>query len=331
MPQIKNFQPRSLEDLSLSSYIQLLKDETGVIFHLRAYETKSMLMKDVSPDLLFRRLEELFICGVPGILQDIVRQRIVEHLIQNFGSLLNECLEITRTCLSFQLLADRLQAERPGFRASPGAQGQEENIQSSSPGASVGVRTPPKICSSNLRYLPLFQQLLIILNSDIKVLDFSKSRDLADAEDTSELCRMLWKIIGEKCEKLEKLVLTRDLTYSSTLNSVIVKGSRLTHLTLKRNVPNNIFLNLVGQSCPLLQELDIASAEVVNDFGMICLLYSDPEQLFLKCWNKDKTVGKVRRSMRVFPQPYFDRPIYDQMENCPRGLRHSCSSTFVYL
>jgi len=35
--------------------------------------------------------------------------------------------------------------------------------------------------------------------------------------------------------------------------------------------------------------------------------------------------------MRVFPQPYFDRPIYDQMENCPRGLRHSCSSTFLYL
>ena len=41
------------------------------------------------------------------------------------------------------------------------------------------------------------------------------------------------------------------------------------------------------------QELDIASAEVVNDFGMVCLLYTDPEQLFLKCWNKDKTVGKV--------------------------------------
>ena len=47
-----------------------------------------------------------------------------------------------------------------------------------------------------------------------------------------------------------------------------------------------------GVCCPD-QELDIASAEVVNDFGMICLLYTDPEQLFLKCWNKDKTVGKV--------------------------------------
>ena len=44
-----------------------------------------------------------------------------------------------------------------------------------------------------------------------------------------------------------------------------------------------------------------------------------------------KLFFQVRRSMRVFPQPYFDRPIYDQMENCPRGLRHSCSSTFLYL
>jgi len=26
-------------------------------------------MKDVSPDNLFKRLEELFVCGVPGILQ----------------------------------------------------------------------------------------------------------------------------------------------------------------------------------------------------------------------------------------------------------------------
>ena len=36
-------------------------------------------------------------------------------------------------------------------------------------GVSGAVRTPPKLCSSNLRYLPLFQQLLIILNSDVKV------------------------------------------------------------------------------------------------------------------------------------------------------------------
>ena len=42
------------------------------------------------------------------------------------------------------------------------------------------------------------------------------------------------------------------------------------------------------------QELDIAGAEIVNDFGVVCLLYADPEQIFLKCWNREKTVGQVQ-------------------------------------
>ena len=40
---------------------------------------------------------EFVVCILwPCLFQDIVRQKIVEHLIYNFGSLLNECLEITR-------------------------------------------------------------------------------------------------------------------------------------------------------------------------------------------------------------------------------------------
>ena len=69
-------------------------------------------------------------------------------------------------------------------------------------------------------------------------------------------------------------------------------------MTLKRNIPNNMFLHEIGSHCPNLQELDIAGAEVVTDFGMVCLLYVDPEQIFLKCWNREKTVGQQKRSMR---------------------------------
>ena len=58
------------------------------------------------------------------------------------------------------------------------------------------------------------------------------------------------------------LWLTPVLLFSSTLNSVIVNGSCLTQLTLKRNIPNNMFLNEIGRNCPCLQELDIAGAEV---------------------------------------------------------------------
>ena len=36
---------------------------------------------------------------------------------------------------------------------------------------------------------------------------------------------------------------------------------------------------------------------------MVCLLYSDPEQIFLKCWNREKTIGQQKRSMRAFPHP----------------------------
>ena len=39
------------------------------------------------------------------------------------------------------------------------------------------------------------------------------------------------------------------------------------------------------------QELDVAGSEIINDFGIVCLLFADPEQIFLKCWNRDKTVG----------------------------------------
>ena len=37
----------------------------------------------------------------------------------------------------------------------------------------------------------------------------------------NEFARILWKIVGEKCRVLEKFIIPKELTYSSTLNSVI--------------------------------------------------------------------------------------------------------------
>lgn len=100
-------------------------------------------------------------------------------------------------------------------------------------------------------------------------------------------------------------------------------------MTLKRNVPNNMFLSTVGQSCPNLKHLDIAGADVVTDFGIICLLYADPEQIFIESWHKEKTVGSVRKSQKAFPHPYYDKPIPDPTETPGGGSKST--SQYLYL
>ena len=67
----------------------------------------------------------------------------------------------------------------------------------------------------------MFQLLELILSNDVKLLDFSKNREWVESEEMNEISRILWKIIGEKCQKLEHFVIPKELTYSSTLNSVI--------------------------------------------------------------------------------------------------------------
>ena len=73
----------------------------------------------------------------------------------------------------------------------------------------------------------------------------------------------------------------------------------------------------VGQNCPKIKELDIAGADVVTDFGVVCLLFDDSEQIFLESWHREKTVGSVRRSQKSFPHPHFDKPIPDPTEGTP--------------
>ncbi len=173
------------------------------------------------------------------------------------------------------------------------------------------------------RHLPILQLLELAMGesggggSPIQKIDLGRNKQWSsassDTERMTELARTLWKIIGERCRCLEVLVIPKELPYSSTLNAAIRNNSSLTHLTLKRNVPSNMFLSVVGNSCPNLKELDIAGAEVVTDFGVVCLLFADPEQILGESWNKEKTVGG-KRSQRAFPHPHFDKPIPDPSE-----------------
>jgi len=49
------------------------------------------------------------------------------------------------------------------------------------------------------------------------------------------------------------------------MNKIFINGGQnLTHLTLKRNVPNNLFLSVIGQNCPNIKELDVAGADIVS-------------------------------------------------------------------
>ena len=82
------------------------QDETDIIFHLRAYDTRSVLLRNVSPNAMFRTLDRQFLfistesiykgrlhimiffacrqlCqGLTGILQELVRQKMTNILIQ---------------------------------------------------------------------------------------------------------------------------------------------------------------------------------------------------------------------------------------------------------
>jgi len=348
MPPCKLWQPKTLEDQCILRYLYYMKDETDIIFHIRAYETRSVLLRNISPASMVRSLHKQLCLGLRGILQDIVRQKMADILIHDLHNLASEALKTMTNSRSYHILSERLIADKASLRLGTGRSSPCLDDSSTSltsfpfPGLSPGSSwnssshsqsqtSRPSTLTSNYRSLPVFQLLELVLNEDVKILDFSKNRDWLESEEMNEFARILWKIVGERCNKLEKFIIPKELTYSSTLNSVIVNGSCLTQLTLKRNIPNNMFLHEIGSHCPNLLELDIAGAEVVTDFGMVCLLYSDPEQIFLKCWNREKTVGQQKRSMRAFPHPHFDKPIPDQQEPQPRGNKTAGGGNYLYL
>lgn len=79
----------------------------------------------------------------------------------------------------------------------------------------------PNTLTTNYRCLPVFQLLELVLDDNVKILDFSKNREWVESEEMNEISRILWKIVGERCRQLEKFIIPKELTYSSTLNSVI--------------------------------------------------------------------------------------------------------------
>ena len=93
MPPLKLWQPRSLEDQCITRYIYYLKDETDIIFHLRAYDTRSVLLRNVSPNAMFRTLDRQLCQGLTGILQELVRQKMTNILIQDLHNLAQEAIK----------------------------------------------------------------------------------------------------------------------------------------------------------------------------------------------------------------------------------------------
>ena len=67
----------------ISRYIQ---DETDIIFHIRAYETRSVLLRNISPASMIRSLDKQLCLGLTGILQDIVRYAQVPQKVPSEGS-----------------------------------------------------------------------------------------------------------------------------------------------------------------------------------------------------------------------------------------------------
>ena len=83
MPRRMECTPIKLEDQCIYVYLNYLHDEMNLIFHLKNYRERSVLLKQhgLEPDLLVNRLQTQLSNNLAGILQDIVRQKMVDILI----------------------------------------------------------------------------------------------------------------------------------------------------------------------------------------------------------------------------------------------------------
>ena len=331
MPPRLERSPQKLEDLCLYLFLNYLHDEMSLIFHLKNFQDRSVLLRQhgLEPEVMIARLQCQLTHSLTGILHDIVRQKMVDILIStlhNVPASIQDLIGASKPPPVLCQLSD-------GYYKSAFTTESVNSVSSNgNPSSSVAVLSVNANGGSSNNYSTMqqyrsFPRLLLfelIIHRDLRILDFSQNKEWPESEQMQDISRTLWKIIGERCRKLEKLIVPKELTYSSTMNKIFINGgSSLTHLTLKRNVPNNLFLSIVGQNCPNIKELDIAGADIVTDFGVVCLLFDDPEQIFLECWNREKTVGSVRRSQKCFPHPHFDKPIPDPTETQVPGANKS--------
>ena len=70
------------------------------------------------------------------------------------------------------------------------------------------------------RSFPRLQLFELIIHKDLRTLDFSQNKEWPESEQMQDVSRTLWKIIGDKCQRLEKLIVPKELTYSSTMNKI---------------------------------------------------------------------------------------------------------------
>ena len=323
MPPQWECNPPRLEDMCTYLFLNYLHDEMNLIFHLKNFQDRSVLLKQhgLEPDRLIARLESQMTHYLTGILHDIVRQKMVDILISTLHTVSSSIQDLMGVCKPPPVLC-KIPDIRPLVNFEPTTLNSGSKYLPSNPYTIHQYRTFPR--------LQLFE---LVLHKDLRILDFSQNKDWPpDGNDQmQDVSRNLWKIISERCQSLERLIIPKELTYSSTMNKIFLYGgSHLTSLTLKRNVPNNQFLSLIGQHCPKMRELDIAGADVVTDFGVVCLLFEDPEQIFLECWNREKTVGSIRRSQKSFPHPHMDLPIPDPTEHTP-GHQGKCNTRYLHL
>ena len=322
--------PPRLEEMCTYLFLNYLHDEMNLIFHLKNFQDRSVLLKQhgLEPDRLIARLETQLCTSLTGILHDIVRQKMVDILISTLHTVTHSIQDLMGVCKPPPVLCKI--PENFELNNSNGAGGSTSKYMPTIPSSSNSANSAIHQCRS----FPRLQLFELVLHKELRILDFSQNKDWPPDgnEQMQDVSRNLWKIISDRCQRLEKLIIPKELTYSSTMNKIFLYGgSHLTHLTLKRNVPNNQFLSLIGQHCPKIRELDIAGADVVTDFGVICLLFEDPEQIFLECWNREKTVGSIRRSQKSFPHPHFDKPIPDPTEHTPGHQGSKSNTQYLHL
>lgn len=92
MPKSLRQNPLKLEDQCVKTYLNYLYDEINLISKIRAYETKSVLLKKfgLQSEALFEVLQTQLSTKLRGILHDLVRQKMLDIVISRLHIWLEE-------------------------------------------------------------------------------------------------------------------------------------------------------------------------------------------------------------------------------------------------
>ena len=204
-------------------FLNYLHDEMNLIFHLKNFKDRSVLLKrhGLESDRLIARLESQLTHNLTGIVHDIVRQKMVDILISTLHSVPSSIQNLMGVAVPPPVLCKIFESSKAGNAATSSSTPLQQQHQ--------------------YRSFPRLQLFELVLHKELRVLDFSQNKEWPDGDQMQDVSRILWKIIGDKCAMLEKLIIPKELTFSNSMNKIfLIGGTYLTHLTLKRNVPNNV-------------------------------------------------------------------------------------------